>query len=337
LLKINLGKKNNIRKFKEMLFAKVSPLIITVSTSVHEVKKLINHEKDYEIIPSSQEKKDLIQEFITEMQKLISHSKNISDVVSNKKELEHTIAEEEFRRFLIENIKTEISWEEANRKYFTLPNSIKNKDNTNNNKDSNQNHKVFVNEFLSEDKKLQVFKDFIYNLRESKKKLLRELYQEKIGLNQDIAWHDVQHMLQNDKKFRDVIEREREALFLQYKAYVQEKILSEFHQFLNETSLIDKDSPTEGPLFDTLVSMLNADIRFQRLGRNPDKRDKFLRGKIKSLKYEFEKKERNQRKEAAVSLLHSEKDRGRNTDFDRPRSRDLINRDWREDKLYNKK
>jgi hypothetical protein len=292
-----------------MLFSKVNPTLINSTTTINDIKKIIKHEKEYDIINSSQEKKDLIQEFISEMHKLISHSKNVGDIVLHKEELEKKIEEEEFKRFLTETIKSEISWEEANRKYFS--------------NDDNHNNKIYVKRFLTKDKKMNIFKDFIFNLHETKKRLLRELYQEKIGLNQDIAWHDIQHMLQNDKKFRDVIEREREALFNEYKIYVQEKILAEFNQFLNETNLIDKDSPTEGPLYNSLVNELNSDMRFQRLGRNPDKRDKFLRAKIRSLKYEFEKKERNERKMNKI----------RDRDFDR----DKMNRDWREDRVYSKK
>jgi len=291
-----------------MLFARISPTIINENTKIQDIKILIKHENEYSLINSSQEKKELIQEFIEEMQKLISHSKNMGDVISNKEELEKKIAEEEFKKFLTEKIKTEISWEEANRKLFT-----------------NYISKSFSQSYLTEDKKMQIFKDFIFKLHESKKKLLWDLYQEKIGLNQDIAWHDVQHMLQNDKKFREIIEKEREALFNEYKIFVQERILSEFHQFLNETNLINKDSPTEGPLYNGLVTKLNADIRFQRLGRNPDKRDKFLRAKIRSLKYEFEKKERNEKKNALFNKGYKNQDE------------DKINRDWRENKLYNKK
>ena len=259
-----------------MLFTSVNPTIINTNTTVKEIKKLIKEKEEYNLISSSQEKKEIIKEYLTEVLKLISNTKNVNDIVLNRKDIEIKIAGDEFKQFLIQNIKMDISWEEANRKY------------------SKEN--IFNNPLLTTDYKMNIFKDFIFHLKENKKKQLRELFENKIGLNQDITWHDAQHMLQNDKIFRDVLDREREALFNEYKIYVQEKVLSEFNSFLSETTLITKDSPLEGHLFNNLITKLNSDIRFQRLGRNPDKIDKFLRSRIRSLMYEFEKKERNDKK-----------------------------------------
>lgn len=259
-----------------MLYSKVDPTIITQTTSAKQIKKLIKREIEYKLISSKQERMEIIKDFISEIQKLISHTKNLGEIISNKKDIEIKIAEEDYRKFLFENIKFEISWEEANKKF--------------------SNNNIFNDPNLTAEKRMTLFKDFIFTMKETKKKLLRDLFEEKIGLNQDITWHETQHMLQNEKKFRDVIDNDRELLFNEYKAYVQQQVLSEFHQFLAETPLVTKDSPIEGQLFMNLIAKLNSDTRFQRLGRNPDKRDKFLREKIKNLKYEFEKKERNERK-----------------------------------------
>lgn len=283
-----------------MLFTSINPAIINTNTTVKEIKKLIKEKDEYNLIPSSQEKKEIIKEYLTDVLKLISNTKNVNDIVLNRKDIEIKIAGEEFKQFLIQNIKMEISWEEANRKYA--------KEN------------IFNNPLLNTDYKMNIFKDFIFHLKENKKKQLRELFENKIGLNQDITWHDAQHMLQNDKIFRDVLDREREALFNEYKIYVQEKVLSEFNSFLSESSLITKDSPSEGPSFNNLITKLNSDIRFQRLGRNPDKRDKFLRSRIRSLMYEFEKKERNDKK----------------ANFNRNRNYgNSQNEDWRKNKYNN--
>ena len=262
------------------------------------------------------------------MQKLLSHTKDKNEVLNNKKEIEIKIAEQEFSNFIQENIKNNISWEEFERKFSS--------------------HKIFCNENLNKNKQMDIFKDFNYSLNETKKNLLRDLFQEKIGLNQDITWHDVQHILQNDQRFRNVIERDREALFNEFKLYVQEKVLSEFHCAIAETNLITKDSPTEGNGYNQLVSKLNIDLRFQRLQRNPDKRDKFLRAKIKSLKYEFEKNQRNARKQMR---FEGDKDRqgqdwnsnnkeynsnGKDKDFEYERSKDDKYREERKSRHHEK-
>jgi hypothetical protein len=224
------------------------------------------------------------------MQKLISHTKNKNknEIFSNKKEIEKKIAEEEFKKFIEEKIKNNISWEEFERKFCG--------------------EKIFLNENLTKNKQMEIFKDYNFAMNENKKNLLRELFKEKIGLNQDITWHEVQHLLQNDQRFKNVIEKDRELLFNEYKIYVQETVLSEFHLSLEGNEFISKDSPIEGNGFNQLISKLNSDIRFQRLQRNPDKRDKFLRAKIKSLKYEFEKKERNARKNFVYQNQSRDKD-----------------------------
>jgi hypothetical protein len=103
-------------------------------------------------------------------------------------------------------------------------------------------------------------------------------------------------MLQNDQRFKDVQEKDRELLFMEYSVYIQEKIIQEFTQFLENNPLITKDSPLEDPGFKELVNKLNLDIRCERMSKHPDKRDKLIRSKIRGLKYAFEKKEREQKK-----------------------------------------
>ena len=73
-----------------------------------------------------------------------------------------------------------------------------------------------------------------------------------------MTWHDAQHIMQSDHRFKEVNEKDRELLFIKYMEYVQEEIVREFQRLLDESTFITKDSPTEGPEFKDLITRLNV-------------------------------------------------------------------------------
>ncbi len=254
--------------------------MIEEETTYKDIKKEIKEHSDYKIISSSSERKNLIESFLEEMKKLrkFKNKKGININVSKEK-LELNLIQEDFQSLLKEKIKSEISWEEAVRKFSSL--------------------KTW--QAITDEKyKCETFKNFIFSLRESKKLAYKKLLEEKVGMNQEINWHEAQHMLQRDERFREVSENDREVIFQDHMTYIQERITAEFTSLLNESSLITKDCPIEGPPFKELVNKLNADSRCQRMYKHPDKRDKLIRMKIKSLKYMFDKAQREERKKNKV-------------------------------------
>jgi hypothetical protein len=270
-----------------MLNTKINFEIIDHNTTYKSVKKLIKSDPLYKLIPSKTEKKSIINQHLDEMKKLLKqqdkffshneiHSTNL-DIQEKKKLLEKELAISEFENLLKEKInKNEISWEEALRKFG--------------------NDSRWKNENINETKKMEIFKEYMFNLRENKKKEFRKLLQDKIGLNQEVKWHDAQHLLQNDERFREVQGRDREIIFTEYMTFVQEKIVEEYAKFIEECELITKDLPTEGMEFKNFVNKLNYDIRFQRMYKHPDKRDKLIKNRIKFLKFQFEKQRRQEAK-----------------------------------------
>lgn len=262
-----------------MLNSKLTFDSIDESTDYKKAKKLIKLEPEYKLIPSKTEKKSIINQYLDDMKKLLKQHKKmftsdpIIDINDKKKYLETELAISEFEILLKDKINIhEISWEEAFRKLG------------NDNRWKNPN--------LSDTKRMEIFMDYMLNLRENKKKDYRKLLQDKIGLNQEIKWHDAQHMLQNDERYRNVQPKNREDIFTEYMAYVQEKIVEEYAMFLDECVLITKDLPTDGLEFKIFVNKLNYDIRFQRMYKHPDKRDKMIKNKIKTLKFQFDKQQR---------------------------------------------
>jgi hypothetical protein len=259
-----------------MLNSKLTFDILDENTNYKDVKKLIKSQPSYKLITSKTEKKQIINQFLEDMKKLLIQHKKLPDSLGSgdrKKFLESELSISEFENLLKEKInKNEISWEEASRKFSTDPR--------------------WKNENINESKRIELFKDYMFNLRENKKKEYRKLLQEKVGLNEDIRWHDAQHLLQNDERYREVQLPDRERIFTDYMTYVQEKIVEELTTFCNETPLITKDIPTDGPEFKTFVNKLNYDIRFQRMYKHPDRRDKIIKNRIKFLKFQFEKQKR---------------------------------------------
>lgn len=217
------------------------------------------------------------------MKRLLSSKNKFSTIstteesnIGKKKRLETLYAEEKFLELLKDKIKTEISWEEAERKF--------------------SDDLIWKNENLVNEKKVNIFKDFIFNMRETKKKAFVKLLADKIGLNPEINWHEAQKILQSEQKFKDVQERDRDILFQEHMAFVQERILSDFVYFLENNPLVTKDTPIEGPLFKEIINKLSSDTRTQRIAKWPDKRDKAIRAKIKSLKFAFDKEMRRGKK-----------------------------------------
>jgi len=266
-------------QFKEMLNSKLTFDILDENTNYKNVKKLIKSEPSYKLITSKTEKKQIINQFIEDMKKLLIQHKKLpiqTDSLGNvdrKKFLESELSISEFEKLLKEKIiKNEISWEEASRKFSSDPR--------------------WKNENINESKRMELFKDYMFNLRENKKKEYKKLLSEKIGLNEDIRWHDAQHLCQNDERFREVQLPDRERIFTEYMTYVQEKIVEELTNFCNEAPLITKDIPTDGLEFHMFVNKLNYDIRFQRMCKHPDRRDKIIKNRIKFLKFQFEKQKR---------------------------------------------
>jgi len=288
IYKIILGKNKNLAAFKEMLNIKINFEIIDNNTSYKSVKKLIKSDPIYKLIPSKTEKKSIINQHIDEMKKLLKqcnkvfphdeiYNTNSLDIQEKKKLLEKELAISDFENLLKEKInKNEVSWEESLRKFG---NEIR-----------------WKNENIDDVKKMEIFKEYMFNLRENKKKEFRKLLQDKIGLNQEVKWHDAQHLLQNDERFREVQVRDREVIFTEYMTFVQERIAEEFAKFIEECELITKDLPTDGIEFKNFVNKLNYDIRFQRMYKHPDKRDKLIKNRIKFLKFQFEKQKRQESK-----------------------------------------
>ena len=182
-----------------------------------------------------------------------------------------------FSEMLIEKIKQEISWEEAQIKL--------------------SNDERWKNPILSYERKMELFKEFKFDLHKLKLKQYSQLLHEKLGLNYEINRYDAQHIMQSDPRYQGVQENEREEIYNNYVAYVFEQMDIELNRYLQETDLVTKDSPTEGDEFKELIRKLNSDVRCSRLSKFPDKRDKAIRARIKSLKNTFEKQRKDYKKD----------------------------------------
>jgi hypothetical protein len=127
-------------------------------------------------------------------------------------------------------------------------------------------------------------------MHERNKRSYVALLENKVGLNQDITWHDVQHLLQYEPVYQSIQHKEREELFTQYRNSIYDKILSQFEECVNERSdIINKDTPIEGSEYNDVLKKLASDVRCMRIEKYPDKRDKIIRNRIKALKYKYNK------------------------------------------------
>ncbi len=253
-------KENNYLNFIEKNFPVT---LITNETNDDDIKNILKKKPEYLSIASKTERNKLINDYLTKVKKLKQYSNNINDNLSS---LENNYNKIQFSNLLNMKIKTEISYEEA-------MNRLKKEEEYN---------------LLKEEEKIEIYKDFLFNLREKHKEEYLKLLEEKIGYDQDLNWADVQHLLQSDIRFRNVQEKERENIFTKYHENIYNRILSDFESLVNERSdLINKDTKLDGKEYDNLINILKNDDRCIRIEKFPDKRDKIIRNKVKEMRFKF--------------------------------------------------
>ena len=246
--------------------------LITNKTKDDEIKNILKKQPEYLSIASKTERNKLINDYLTKVKKLKQYSNNINDNLSS---LENNYNKIQFSNLLNMKIKTEISYEEA-------MNRLKKEEEYN---------------LLKEEEKIEIYKDFLFNLREKHKEEYLKLLEEKIGYDQDLNWADVQHLLQSDIRFRNVQEKERENIFTKYHENIYNRILNDFESLVNERSdLINKDTKLDGKEYDNLINILKNDDRCIRIEKFPDKRDKIIRNKVKEMRFKFNQENNKKKK-----------------------------------------
>lgn len=282
-------KQSLLDNFSRLLQDKFPLSLVTNQTTIEDVKKKIKKDPKYLMIPSKTERNQAINDYIIKMKKL----KSISTLNStNVEKLEKDYNVIQFKNLLTSKITSEISYEEAMNKLKNEPQW----------------------KLVSDEEKKECFKSFLFNMRERNKSNYVELLEQKVGLNQDITWHDAQHLLQNDPKYKAVQENDRENLFNNYKEDMLNRIIAQFEALVSERAdIINKDSPTEGEGFNEIIRVISNDVRAMRMATHPDKRDKIVRNKIRSLKYKFEKEARTKN-----FLAHKRKKQEENREMNAP-------------------
>lgn len=145
----------------------------------------------------------------------------------------------------------------------------------------------------------------MFELHNLKLKQFRQLMEEKIGLNWEMNKYDAQQIMQTDPRYKTLQDKDREDMYTNYMKEVFERMDIEFNQFLNETPIITKDSPSEGEEYKEIIKQLNSDVRCSRLSKFPDRRDKMIRARIKTLRNAFDR----ERKEKLKNDRNSKKNK----------------------------
>ncbi len=277
-------KENNYLNFIEKNY----PVnLITNETNDDDIKNILKKKPEYLSIASKTERNKLINDYLTKVKKLKQFSSNITSNKNNLSFLENNYNKIQFSKLLNSKIKTEISYEDAK-------NKLKNEPEFN---------------LLSEEEKIEIYKDFLFNLREKHKEEYYELLEEKIGYDQDLNWAEVQHLLQSDIRFRKVQEKEREEIFTKYHDNIYNRILSEFQKLVDERSdLINRNTKLDGKEYDNLINILKNDERCIRIEKFPDKRDKIIRNKVKELRFKYNQENNKKKKNDFYSNKKRERD-----------------------------
>ena len=263
------NKQTLISKYTSFLSSELPLHIITPSTSLSDIKKHLKHKPQYFLIASKTERNTIINDYLTKLKRIKAFQTATNTNETNIAKLEQQLACAEFKALLNEKIIKETTYEDAIRRCSC---------------------ELRWSNVDDERKRKEMFMEHIYNMHERNKRGYVELLESKIGLNQDITWHDVQHLLQYEPVYQSIQHKEREELFTQYRNSIYDKILSQFEECVNERSdVINKDTPIEGSEYNDVLKQLASDVRYIRIEKYPDKRDKIIRNRIKSLKYKYNK------------------------------------------------
>lgn len=270
-LKLKLKKLNDARisslynQFTIFLRSSFPLSMISSSTTIEDIKKKVKKDKAYYMIASKTQRDKLITDYLSEMKKLksISSSTNDIDLLSeeyNKKE---------FTQMLISKIDKPITFEEAQNKLS-----------------SDQRWTNIKDQHIQ----IELFKSFIGDMKQHDNDAYMNLLNDKIGLNENITWHDAQHLLQSLPIYRRVQPSDRERMFTEYKSDILNKIITQFDQLCDERpDIINKDTIIDGEAIDDVIRELSFDPRCIRMATHPDKRDKIIRSKVKELKFKASK------------------------------------------------
>ena len=278
LKKIFEEKQNLIRQSFLSFLQKNFPLeLITLKTSVEEVKKKIKSQPEYFLIPSKTERTEQIASYLNEMKKLKKISLTTSSITPSRNNLlvlQNEFNKNEFTKLLSEKISKEIPFEEAKNKY---QDDIRWK-----NVDNNTAKELFM--------------QFIDKMQQINKENFISLLNEQIGLNEMITWHDAQMKLQGDIRYKRVQEKDRETIFTTFKNEIFNKIIFQFEQLCEERKdLINQDTPYEGEGYNEIIKELGKDMRGSKMVNYPDKRDKIIREKVKNMKNKYNKEHKDKK------------------------------------------
>lgn len=195
-----------------------------------------------------------------------------------------TFPEEVFLLKLKQEIEREISYEESLKKF----NSYKSFPYAN---------------YINNNRKKELFTIVISDLRKHNKLKFKEMLVEKIGMNNEINWYEAQSLLQEDLRYQSILESDREIMFKNYNEKLFEKIEKDFMKLVDDSSFISKDIDIDDFItIEEVLKKLCMDIRGKRMMKYPERRDKWIKMRVRKLKSEYiESKRRNRRNEESNS------------------------------------
>lgn len=228
----------------------------------------------YQLVINAYERKSLLNKFLNYFNYFVdfyhfcskdedNSSMNIVKTPSKVFNL-HNIPKIFFLLFLKQNISSEISWEESLKKF-------------------NDYDQFEYKDYLSLPDKKEIFSSVILDLRSYHKQQYRQLLAEKIGMNNEINWYDAQMTMQNDKRYKAVLEKDREEIFTQYTEKLFNKIESDFIQLVEEAEYINKNTNIDTNDYELILYKLSKDIRGKRMMKYPERRDKHIKAKVRRL------------------------------------------------------
>eukprot|EP00347_Sterkiella_histriomuscorum_P019504 403341377 len=206
--------------------------ILNANTQFKDIKSLIKKDQAYSQLKSKTQKQQLFDEYMlsdiltdigSKRARLVAiggHDEEVKKIdrqERKRQKIEQDQCVDKFKELLQEKIiEVNIPWREAQKRLQDDPR--------------------FNSQFMTEDQKFEIFKDFMREQFNRRRKDFRDLLDDyRHMINPFSSWDTVKDSLQDDQRYKDFPERNRLQTFEQHKQYLDAKLKKDFLQFVTDT------------------------------------------------------------------------------------------------------
>ncbi|CDW79923.1 transcription elongation regulator 1 isoform 2 [Stylonychia lemnae] len=245
MLKIQT-RENQVEKYQQLMIRLPRMMNLTAEITYKDVKKVIKDEPAYKEFKSKTMKQQIFEEFML--------NEILSDVGQKRARLVAMGGHDDEVQKIDKKERKRLKLEEAQEKI--------------------KNDTRFNSQFLAQEQKFELFKEYMAEQFNKKRKDFRDLLDEhRYTINPFSSWETVKDLLSDDQRFKDFPEKNRFQTFESHKQFLDKKIKKDFVQFLTDslTKMTILKYKNQEPFSDVIEELTeifeHKDERFLAMGK----------------------------------------------------------------------